>query len=113
MTTVTLVHPPRGEFRYRNRQALDNVTYTFQFNWNLRAGFWHLAIGNASNVSTVRNLQMVIANDILAPYRYNTDTDLPKGVLSVVDTSDTKVEAARDEFGVRVVLRYTEVEDET
>ena len=110
MTTLTLIHPPRGEFGFRNRQTLDGITYVLQFNWNLRAGFWHLAIGNASNISTVRNLQMVIAPDILAPYRYNTATDLPQGVLSVVDTSDTKVEASRDEFGVRVVLRYEEVE---
>lgn len=108
MTTVTLIHPPRGEFRFRNRQILDGITYTFQFNWNKRAGFWHLVLGNSSNVSTVRNLQMVIASDILAPFQYNTD--VPQGVLSLVDTSNTKVEAARDEFGGRVVLRYTEVE---
>lgn len=109
MTTVTLIHPPRGEYRFRNRQILDGVTYTFLFAWNLRASLWHLALGNSSNISTVRNLQMVIAGDILKPYRYNVD--IPQGVLSVVDTSDTRVEASRDEFGGRVVLRYTEVED--
>jgi hypothetical protein len=109
MTTLTLIHPPRGEFGFRNRQTLDGTTYIFQFSWNLRAGFWHLALGNSSNISTVRNLQMVIASDILKPFQYNTD--VPQGVLSVVDTSDTKLEAERDEFGVRVVLRYTEVED--
>lgn len=105
MTTVTLIHPPRGEFRFNNRQILDGVIYTFQFVWNVRAGFWHLALGNSSNQATVRNLQMVIATNILAPYQSNTD--VPQGVLDIVDTSGSRVEATRDEFGVRVVLRYT------
>jgi len=110
MTTVTLIHPPRGEFRFNNRQILDNIIYTFQFTWNKRAGFWHLALGNSSNAATVRNLQMVIATNILAPYQSNVD--VPQGVLNVVDTSNTKIEAGRDEFGTRVVLRYTGVEEE-
>ncbi len=108
MTTVTLVHPPRGEFRFLNRQALDGITYAFQFSWNKRAGFWQLVLGNASNEATVRNLQMVIATDILKPYQSNAD--VPQGVLDVVDTTGSRVDATRDEFGTRVVLRYTEVE---
>lgn len=110
MAILTLVSPPRGQFRFRNRQILDNTIYVFQFNWNVRHQAWDLALGNSSNISTVRNLRMVLATDILKPYQSNTD--VPQGVLSVVDTSNSDLEAERDEFGKRVVLRYMEVETE-
>ena len=96
-------------FRFRNRQVLDNIIVTFQFNWNERDQLWHVALGNSFNVSTVRNLRGAIAKDILAPHQSNPD--VPQGVLSIVDTTGSDVEAERDEFGGRVVMRYTEVEE--
>ncbi len=106
MATVTLVHPPRGEFRFRYRTVLDGITVSLQFRWDERDQSWYFDMGNASLVAIVRGIRCVIATDILAPYQYNPD--VPPGVLDVVDTSNTNLEAERDEFGTRVVLRYTE-----
>jgi len=108
MATLTLITPPRGEFRFRYRMSLDGTVYAFQWRWNERDQSWYLDLGDASLVSTVRDIRMVIGTDVLAPFQ--ALTTVPPGVLDIVDTSNSNLEATRDDFGTRVLPRYTEID---
>lgn len=101
--------PPSGSFGFTFRLALDGTFYRFQYKWNLRDTSWYLDIGNDAGEATARNMRMVIGEDILAPHQSQGSDSVPQGVLSVVDTTNQGIEAARDELGARVLVMYEEV----
>lgn len=102
--------PPDGLFGFTFRIALDGTFYRMQYKWNIRDNSWYLDIGNDAGVATVRNLRMVIGTDILEPNRAQGSELVPQGTLSVVDTTNSGVEAEREELGGRVLVTYDEVD---
>lgn len=108
MATLVLPMPTPFEFGRFYRILLDGDFFSFTFIWNARHDSWQLTIGSGDNVDVVRNLRMVVLEDILRPYRA---LGVPQGTLSVVDTSGQQRDPGeRVEFGDRVQLQYTEVD---
>lgn len=101
--------PPDGSFAYVFRMQLDGTFYRFQYKWNPRDTSWYLDIADDKGSATVRNLRMVIGDDILAPHRSLGQDACPQGNLSVIDTSGAGLEALREDLGVRVIVDYVEV----
>lgn len=107
MAILNLPAPGVDDFEVIYRIELDGTFFRFQFRWNPRDNSWYLDIGGDDGLAVVRNIRMVIAGGITDPYKALA---IPQGDMSVVDTTETGVEAERIEFGDRIQLRYTEVE---
>jgi hypothetical protein len=110
MSTLKIPTPPDGVFSYIYRINLDGDFYRFQWRWNLRDLSWYLDVGDERGNATVRNLRLVIGDDLFEPHKGLGAGQCPQGSLRVVDTSGTYVEADRDELGTRVLIFYDEPE---
>jgi len=108
MATLAIPTPPASSFGFLVRVNLEGVFYRLQFKWNGRDESWYLDIGDDGGNATVRNLRLVIGDDILAPHKSIAAAKCPQGNLRVVDTEASGVEAERDELGGRVLLLYDE-----
>lgn len=109
MATTDLVMPaaPIPTNGFVPRYILDGDTYFFSFTWNTRDGFWYLAIGDAARDTQIEGIKLTLGADKLRQFKYKT---LPQGSLDVVDLDGTLLEMRRDDFGDRVILRYTDFE---
>ncbi len=107
MATIVIPAPLFSEFGRTYPITLDGDFFRFRYIWNARHKSWQLDIASLANVDVVRNLRMVVASDILRPYRALA---VPQGTLNVVDTSGVGLDPAeRNDFGDRVQLQYVEV----
>ena len=109
MATFDLVMPPvpvpNG---WNSRFVLEDRTYWFEFRINDRDGFWYLRVGGGERVTELTAIKLVLGGDILRPYKYR---DVPPGSLDVVDVTGAFIEPSYEDFGSRVILRYTEFVD--
>lgn len=109
MAVIDLFMPPVPvPFFWVTRYELDSRRYWFQYSYNDRNGFWFLSIGGESRVTQVNGVKLNIGTDKLRPYKY---ADVPQGTLDVVDLDTQTVEPRIADFGLRVVLKYTEPEE--
>lgn len=106
MATLRLTTPPLGVFRFAYTVTLDGSVFSFFFRWNRRDSSFYLDIGDDNGVAVVRDVRMVLATDVLAPYK---SVSVPQGSLNIVDTSNADLEATLEDFGDRVQLQYVEV----
>jgi hypothetical protein len=95
--------PPIGHFNWVFRGEFDGTFYRLRYRYIFRSGFWFLDIANDQSVAQVRGLKMCLSTDILDSFKH---LEVPPGTLSVIDTSQSHTEAARDDFGGRVRLDY-------
>ncbi len=84
---------------------LDGRVYDLAFRWNVRGNHWSMDIGRDGNV-LVFGIKLVIIPDLLIQYR--RIGDLPLGILFVDDLNGLDTDPDGDNFGDRVVLKYTE-----
>ena len=108
MAALVLPTPTPFEFGRVYRFVFDGVSYQMVFVWNERNQSYELTLASGGNDPLVRNLRMVVLDDILRPYKALA---VPQGSLNVVDTSGLGLDAvARADFGDRVQLQYVEVD---
>ncbi len=109
MATLTIPTPPADSYGWIARVNLEGIFYRLQYRFNGRDETWYLDIGDDGGNGTVRNLRLVIGEEILEPHKAIGVESCPQGNLRVVDTSRADKEAERDELGGRVLLLYDEV----
>lgn len=83
--------------------SLEDVVYTLEFRWNVRASAWFMNILDAEGENMIRAGLRLVANFPLVPY---TAVRVPPGVLALVDTSGANEDPGRDDLGVRHQLFY-------
>ena len=84
---------------------LDGAVYDLTFRWNARGPHWTIDIGRDGNI-LVGGIKLVMISDLLPQYR--RADDLPPGTLFVDDLDGLDVDPDDENFGDRVVLKYTE-----
>ncbi len=98
--------PPAGVGLWHVRvDFLSGSFYRLLFRTNARDDSYYFDLADDSGVAQVRHRRIVLANDILAPWRKYRDT--PQGILSVVDLTGTGNEPTFETLGIGVKLRYT------
>lgn len=109
MATFDLVMPPAPvPTSWVTRYVLEDRTYWFEFTINDRDGFWYLRVGGELRTTELTAIKLVLGTDILSPYKYR---DVPPGMLDVVDVTGAFIEPSYEDFGSRVILRYTDFVD--
>lgn len=104
--------PLRSDLPHFDVQAtLDDVTYTLEFRYNTREGFWYLHILSEGGEPILMGIKCVID----WPLARRTPTPgRPPGILSFIDTSGSRtdpgfdVDLGKGDLGDRVQLLYFE-----
>lgn len=94
--------------RYQFTTSLENTTFTFVFKWNERDGAWYMSLLDGDGVPILTGRRIVINFPLLARV---VDARRPAGELIAIDTTNSKTEPGRDDFGKRVLLLYYEAAD--
>lgn len=104
--------PLRSDLPFFDVQAvLDGVTYTLEFRWNTREGFWYMHILTEGGDPILMGIKCVVAWPLA---RRTPDPRRPLGVLSFIDTGGGQVDPSYDpatgkgDLGDRVQLLYFE-----
>lgn len=83
--------------------ALEGVTYTLQFRWNVRLEAWFLdVLDEAASEYLIAGLRLVV-NWPLTAYR---DTTVPPGQFLVLDSTGSDTDPALNDLGTRVKILY-------
>ena len=94
---------------FRQTLSLEDVSYTFEFNWNTRGLFWSMSIYDNSSNPIVEGVVIVLNYDLLEQYQ---SRDVPPGKLYAIDTAGKKNRIEyEDMFNGRITLVYL-LEDE-
>ncbi len=87
---------------YSQSIELDGQVFDLSFHFNKREDKWYLRISR-NDAIIIDSLKLVHSTDLLSQYRaYN----VPKGVLSVVDSSGLFQDPSSSEFGNTIQLQY-------
>jgi hypothetical protein len=104
--------PLRSDLPHFDVQAvLDDVTFTLEFRWNTREGFWYMSILTDGGDPIITSIKCVVDWPL---GRRTPDPRRPRGVLSLIDTSGGQVDPSFDpdtgkgDLGDRVQLLYFE-----
>lgn len=84
---------------------LDALVYDLTFRWNLRGNHWSMDIGR-DGVVLIYGIKLVVIDDLLS--QYQRIANLPDGTLFIDDLDGLDKDPDGDNFGDRVVLKYTE-----
>lgn len=110
MATIPFPTPPVSAFSYTFRKQLDGIGYRFEYRWNTRDKSWYLDVGDDTGAATIRNVRMLIGDDLWAPFRALGGESCPQGTLNVVDTIGTGVDTGdRLLLGDTIQVEYVEV----
>jgi len=105
---MALTIPVDNTAAYTQELTIEENVYRFSFHWNSRGSFWSMDLLDLELSPLVMGVKLVVAFDLLAPYRY---LDIPQGAFVVTDPADTYAELGRDDLGARSQLIYL-TEDE-
>jgi hypothetical protein len=91
--------------------ALDGVTYTLEFRWNVRASAWFMAVLDAQGVTA-----HVVGVKLVVDYPLNrfSPNRTPPGLFMAIDTSATQgmgEDPGFDDLGNRVQIAYLTAAD--
>lgn len=101
---MSLYLPTRTDLaRYSFDVDLDNLKFTFAFEWNDRDSGWYFSITDANANALLSGRRVVIGVPLIGIYR---DTRLPPGELVAIDTSSQDQEAGLTDLGERVKMIY-------
>lgn len=90
------------------RVVLEDVTYTLEFRWIVRAQAWFMNILDAEGVNMIRAGLRIVADFPLWPY---AATRTPPGAFVCVDTTGAQQDPGLDDFGTRHQLIYLTAEE--
>lgn len=104
---MTLIQIPlRNDLdNYEFSTDLDGVAYKIEIVWNTRANLWSLILKDDEANILIGAIPLVVNSDLFG--RFQLD-NLPKGIMTLYDTSETYIEAEKTDLGVRCVLLYDE-----
>lgn len=88
---------------YDFETTIEDVPYSFEVRWNERDLAWYFDISESDGTAVARGLKIVIGS---YPGRYSTHELFQRGVFSIIDTSGEYEDAAFDDLGTRVQVRY-------
>lgn len=117
---MSVVLPLRSDLPFFDVKAdLDNVTYTLEFRWNVRAAGWFLnVLDEQGQAILAAGLRVVVNFPLLAhipsnKYRRQLEFQFwgrsPPGALVFVDTGGKGEDPGLTDLGVRVALLYFSV----
>lgn len=89
--------------RYALRVDLDAQRYSFEFEWNDRAGAWFFNLLDASEDPILQGVRVVVNSSLLELFR---DPRLPPGVLFAADSTGLDLDPGLTDLGDRVQLVY-------
>lgn len=82
---------------------LDGATYSFEFVWNDRDGFWYMEVGDAEENLLAGEIRVVLGKILLARFK---GANYPPGLLICKDTSGQDVDPGLVDLGTRVEIWY-------
>ena len=94
--------------RYKQQVELESENFIMRIRYNKRAQAWFVDLFDTDNNAIVFGRRAVIDWPIYQQFRHLAT---PNGFTKFVDTTNTKVEAGRNELGTRVVMLYTDRDD--
>lgn len=92
-----------SESRFKIRTILDAIEVILKIDWNDRAQRYQLSVYDANENALAEGLCMNVDTEIMNRY---TIEGLPKGMLTLIDTSETHEEAGLGDLGERCKLIY-------
>lgn len=95
--------------RYSFKVSLDAVNYTFEMEWNDRAGAWFITLLDGQGDILVSSVRVVVGFPLLS--KYVSLSGMPQGLLEAVDTSETETDPGYADLGERVELTYTPLDE--
>lgn len=101
---MSVVLPLRSDLPFFDVKAdLDDVTYTLQFRWNVRAAGWFLdVLDEQGETILAAGVRVVVDFPLLAHITGRS----PPGALAFVDTGGKGEDPGLTDLGVRVALLY-------
>lgn len=87
---------------YSESIELNGQVFDFSFHYNNREDHWYIEISR-SGALVISGLKLVNSTDLLAQY---LAYDVPKGILSIVDSSGLFQDPSSLEFGNTIQLQY-------
>lgn len=106
---MAVVIPINAQFsNFVEDVTLDGVTYKFRFLFNNRFKQWSFSVLDINQVPLVEGIKLVLGYSLFDQY---PGRNLPPGILSVIDVTETQDAIDRDNFGLTAELLYmTEAE---
>jgi hypothetical protein len=96
--------PTRSDLPFYDLQiTLEDVTYTLEFRWNVRAEAYFMKVLDEEGVNILQGDMKLVANFPINAY---TTGRQPPGVFVLVDTSGLEEEPGEEDFGTRHKLLY-------
>lgn len=85
---------------------LDGRVFDLYFRWNVRGDHWSMDIGR-DGIVLIYGIKLVTISDLLD--QYQRIADLPDGTLFIDDLDGLDADPDGENFGDRVVLKYSEI----
>lgn len=82
---------------------IGNKEYDLDIEWNVRGGFWTVAISDSEGLITKS-----VAQTEYPLFLTCKDERLPSGMFWVVDMTEKNQEITRNNFGTEILLMYTD-----
>lgn len=89
--------------RYSFDVDLDDVTFTFSFEWNDRDQGWYMSVFTVEGTPLLQGRRVVLNYGLCTIYK---NSGLPAGLIMAVDSSGTDSEPGFGDLGERVKLVY-------
>lgn len=83
--------------------SLENVTYTLEFRWNVRANSWFMRVLDETGSTVIQGDHKLVANWPMGAYVSNRQ---PPGAFVVVDSAGAGADPDVASLGVRHKLLY-------
>lgn len=88
---------------FKIKTDIEDVSYILRFDWNTRTERWYIGIYDSDENAIQIGIPMNVDCDLISRF---AETELPPGILILLDTSGLHSEAGRDDLGDRCVLLY-------
>lgn len=106
---MSVVLPVKSDATFFDLQVtLEDVTYTLEFRWNVRASAWFMNILDAEGENMIRAGLRLVADFPLWPYGASRT---PPGAFVCVDTTQQGQDPGLEDLGDRHQLLYLTAED--
>jgi len=101
---MSVLIPCRPDLSHYDMQVvLSNITYTLEFRWNTREGYWYMDIKDETEDPILAGIKVVIE----WPLGIRTvDSRRPPGVFFAIDTTNQQRDPGVNDLGDRVKLVY-------
>ena len=93
-----------SESFYQFATTLEETEYIFDVRWNERDSAWYFDLTDISGEAILHGAKLVQGANLLRRYRW--DPRCPQGVLLLLDSAKTNIDAGYDDIGTRVQAFY-------